>query len=240
MRFLRHRGVGPEEQRLRVPGSWRGEGRRRAAARYRPDVQGRARWAALGAVAVLAVGAAGLGVKVARSLPYAPPARPAAHAASVRAELAYVDRWWRHPNAAVYGSFARTDCVNFTSQALLARGWPMTSEWGHSKTVIGTDAYAKPWVSSTAFARWLGAHPELARPVPDSDRGALSPGDVIQVDWDGSGDRDHTGVVDRITRADGRIAVDFAEHSPSTLHRSVDALLAAHPRAVVHYWHLLR
>ncbi len=49
-------------------------------------------------------------------------------------------------------------------------------------------------------------------------------------------------MVTRITRGDGRIAVDFAEHSPSTLFHSVDALLAEHAGSgvAVHYWHLVR
>lgn len=197
--------------------------------------------AVAGGVLVLVAGALG-GAKAVRSLPYEPPAAAPARPGSAAAQLAYVHRYWREANSADFGRFDGTDCVNFASRTLLARGWPMTPEWGHSKTVLGTDAYARAWVSSTALAAWLTRHPELAVPVEDDRRDALRVGDLVQIDWDGSGDRDHTGVVSRITRADGRVAVDFAEHSPSTLHHSVDALLAEHAGTgvAVHYWHLVR
>lgn len=185
----------------------------------------------VGALALLAGGA----VVGWRAIPYVPPGEQAVRPASVVRELAYVQRYWRHPNAA-YGDFGGTDCVNFTSQALHARGWPMTAEWGTS-TVLGRHAATRTWVSSTAMMHWLASRPDLAVAVDDAHRDRVAVGDVVQFDWDASGDRDHTAVVSRV---DGR-TIEVAEHSPAGYDDSVDRLIAAHGgHGVIHYWHLLK
>ena len=186
------------------------------------------------AVVVLAAGA----VVGWRSIPYVTPAGQVTVIASVPRETAYLDRYWRHPNAA-YGDFGGTDCVNFTSQALHARGWAMSAEWGTS-TTLGRRAATSTWVGSTAFMHWLASRPDLATAVDDAHRGDVAVGDVVQFDWDASGDRDHTAVVSRIVDGGpkGRI-IEVAEHSPAGLHDSVDTLIAAHGgHGVIHYWHL--
>ncbi len=196
----------------------------------------------IAAAVVLLAGGGGAAVKTLRSLPYEEPAHQTILPISVTREMAYVDRYWQHGNTGAFGSFGGTDCVNFTSQALLARGWPMTAEWGHSQR-LGQHQYTKTWVSSTALDHYLAAHPELAVAVDDTQRARLRIGDIAQFDWDDSGDRDHTAIVSGVmTEPDGRIAVTVAEHSPAALHQSVDALLAAHAgtHGQVHYWHLLR
>jgi hypothetical protein len=116
----------------------------------------------------------------------------------------------------------------------------MTADWGHSQ-ILGRNAYTSAWIRSTAFARWLAAHPRLAEPLTDAQRSRVRVGDVVQFDWDTSGDRDHTGVVSRVERrADGSIEVDVAQHSPSGLHTSADALIAEHGGSgTITFWHLL-
>ena len=184
----------------------------------------------VGAVVLLAGGA----LVGWRAIPYVPPTHQAARPASVARETAYLDRYWQHPNAA-YGNFGGTDCVNFTSQALHARGWPMSAEWGTS-TTLGRRAATPSWISSTAFMRWLASRPDLAVAVDDAHRDQVRVGDVVQFDWDASGDRDHTAVVSKV---DGR-TIDVAEHSPAGRSDSVDQLIAAHGgHGVIHYWHLL-
>lgn len=184
--------------------------------------------------AVLLIGG---GVAGWRAIPYVPPGGQVARPASVARELAYADRYWQHPNPA-YGSFGGTDCVNFTSQALHARGWPMTAEWGTS-TTLGRRAATRTWVSSTAMMHWLASRPDLATPVDDEHRDEVAVGDVVQFDWDASGDRDHTAVVSRV--ADGGRTIEVAEHSPAGRADSVDRLLAEHGgHGVIQYWHLLK
>jgi len=185
----------------------------------------------------LAVVLAGAGVVGWRAIPYVPPAAAAPRSASVVRETAYVERWWRHANP-TYGSLGGTDCVDFTSQALHARGWPMTADWGTS-TVLGRRSWTPTWVSSTALMRWLATRPDLASALDDGHRDQVAVGDVAQFDWDASGDRDHTAVVTRVQHEGGRVVVEVAEHSPAGLHDSVDTLIADHGgRGVIHYWHL--
>jgi hypothetical protein len=193
-------------------------------------------WVIAGATAlVLIAGAAPIAW---RAIPYVPPSDARPSSPSVARELAYVERYWQHHNPE-YGDFGGTDCVNFTSQALHARGWAMSPEWGTSST-LGRRAATRTWVSSTAMMRWLASRPDLAAPLDDRHRDEVAVGDVAQFDWDASGDRDHTAVVSRIIRrADGSVEIDVAEHSPSGLHDSVDTLIARHGgRGTVHYWHL--
>ena len=189
----------------------------------------------VGAAAVLAVLAGG-GLVAWRSLPYAVPQDQPVLTASVARQTAYLERWWRTPNPE-YGTLGGTDCVDFTSQSLLARGWRMDEQWGTSVT-LGRRAYAPAWVSSTAMMRLLQDRPDLAEPV---DATQVRVGDIAQFDWDGSGDRDHTAVVSRVDRTAGGVDVRVAEHSPSGLHDSVAQRLAEHGAAArVYYWHLLR
>ncbi|WP_375407022.1 amidase domain-containing protein [uncultured Amnibacterium sp.] len=188
-----------------------------------------------GAAAVVLVAGGVLGW---RAIPYVPPSGQVAQTTSVTRESAYLARYWRNPNPS-FGDFGGTDCVNFTSQALHARGWAMTAAWGTS-TVLGRHAATTSWVSSTAFARWLATRPDLALPLGDDQRDRVRVGDVVQFDWDASGDRDHTAVVSRVLQRSGRTEIEVAEHSPAGLHDAVDDLIAAHGgHGVVHYWHLL-
>lgn len=190
----------------------------------------------IAAAAALLVLVAGGGWLAWRSLPYAVPADQPVRAASVARQMAYVQRWWRTPNPE-YGTLGGTDCVDFTSQALLARGWRMDAGWGTSVT-LGRRAYAPAWIGSTAMMRLLAARPDLARAVSGDE---VQVGDIAQFDWDGSGDRDHTAIVSRVLPAEGGPPrIEVAEHSPSGLHDSVDARLAEHPgTARVYYWHPL-
>jgi hypothetical protein len=171
---------------------------------------------------------------------YMPPGTLATNQpANVTAELAYVDKYYKHRNVAKYGSLGGTDCVNFTSQALTARGWAMTKEWGH--TLSGArNAYSSAWISSTAFMKYLGKHPELATAVSNTHRGQLVVGDLVQFDYDGSGDRDHTGIITRIIGTGDAATIEFAAHARSGYEfLSVDTNLAKHSsKAVAYFWHL--
>ena len=63
-------------------------------------------------------------------------------------------------------------------------------------------------------------------------------GDIVQFDWDDSGDRDHTGIVTSVTtEADGSITIHYAGHTDATFDRSVDwAITELHPGGVAYYW----
>ncbi|MGN6743142.1 MAG: amidase domain-containing protein [Amnibacterium sp.] len=151
-------------------------------------------------------------------------------------ELAYVLKYWQHYNPA-YEPLGDDDCVDFTSQALLQRGWTQQDDWVHADDVFDSGA---AWRSSTAFRDFMEEHPALGTPLTDQQRSQVKLGDVVQFDWDRSGDRDHTGVVTRIVKSkDGHIEIDFAGHTNDSDYRSVDtAITKDHPGGAVYYWSL--
>jgi hypothetical protein len=151
-------------------------------------------------------------------------------------ELAYVTKYWKHYNPA-YEALADNDCVDFTSQALLQRGWTQQGDWVHAAAVLDSGA---AWRSSTAFRDFMEQHPELGTALTDEERSKVKLGDVVQFDWDRSGDRDHTGVVTRITKSkSGHIEIFFAGHTNDSDYRSVDtAITKDHPGGLAYYWSL--
>ena len=139
----------------------------------------------------------------------------------ITAQIDYVLAHWQNYNTAAYGSIAGNDCVNFTSQSLIARGWTMDAEWS-----FGTGQYSAAWASSTAFAAYLAAHPERATPLTNEQRAEVTVGDIVQFDWDDSGDKDHTGIVTRVEHTAAGVEVYYAGHTNNTDYRSVDESLA--------------
>ena len=139
----------------------------------------------------------------------------------ITAQIDYVLAHWQNYNTAAYGSIAGNDCVNFTSQSLIARGWTMDAEWS-----FGTGQYSAAWASSTAFAAYLAAHPERATPLTNEQRAEVTVGDIVQFDWDDSGDKDHTGIVTRVENTAAGVEVYYAGHTNNTDYRSVDESLA--------------
>ena len=161
-------------------------------------------------------------------------------AGGVGAQVAYALAHWSDRNVAQYGTLGNDDCVNFVSQTLVARGWPQTTQWWHTES-FGVNHYSAAWISSTALAGYLTAHPELAQPLTDGQRSRVAVGDIVQFDWDNSGNRDHTGVVTRIRNSDGHVEIDYASHSHDRQYMSVDAAIALDGRGgTAYYWHLLK
>ncbi|MET0955895.1 MAG: amidase domain-containing protein [Cryobacterium sp.] len=152
---------------------------------------------------------------------------------AITAQIDYALAHWNNYNSAVYGAISGNDCVNFTSQSLLARGWTMDAEWSFS-----AGQYSAAWASSTAFAAYLSAHPERATALSDDQRDQVKVGDVVQFDWDDSGDRDHTGIVTRVEHTATGVEIYYAGHTANTDYRSVDASLAAGGGSVS-YWSIV-
>lgn len=150
-------------------------------------------------------------------------------------QLQYVLTYWKEYNPA-FQPLGGTDCVDFTSQSLLERGWQQQGTWTHAAAVAQSGG---AWISSTLFRDFMTAHPELGTPLTDDERAKVKLGDVVQFDWDRSGDRDHTGVVTRITTEGGRIRIGFAGHTLDSDYRDVDeAITKDHPGGRAHYWSL--
>lgn len=146
-------------------------------------------------------------------------AEAALEASRLASQLDYLETYWSDYNSAQYGVIAGNDCVNFTSQSLIARGWQMDGEWSYSST----GGYSTAWASSTAFNSYLAAHPERATPLTNAQRDQVKVGDVVQFDWDGSGDWDHTGVV---TSVDGDTIL-YSSHTADNFDQSIDSASAS-------------
>ncbi len=157
----------------------------------------------------------------------------------VAAQLEYLYAHWQDTASDQFGFLGASDCVNFASQSLLERGWTIDDEWWYSDSG-NPYSHATAWISSTAFMRYLAAHPERATPLTDADRASVKVGDIVQFDWDQSGDRDHTGIVTSVTTgADGVTEILYAGHTDATWDRSVDyAITELHPGGVAYYWSL--
>lgn len=145
-------------------------------------------------------------------------AAAALRAQQLDAQLAYVEAHWSDYNSSEYGVISGNDCMNFTSQSLIARGWTMDSEWSYSSG----GGYSSAWASSTAFAEYMAAHPERGTALTNAQRDEVEVGDVVQFDWDGSGDWDHTGIV---TRIDGS-TIYYSSHTSDNNDQSIDSASA--------------
>ncbi|WP_177232053.1 amidase domain-containing protein [Agromyces sp. CF514] len=155
---------------------------------------------------------------------------------AVSEQMQYVQDNWDSTWSDEYGFIDENDCMDFASQSLIARGWVEDEDWWYA---VG-DAYSSSaaWRSSTAFMEYLESRPDLATMLTDDQRDQVKVGDIVQFDWDDSGDRDHTGIVTAVvTNDDGSIDVLYAGHTDATWDRSVDyAITEMHPGGDVTYW----
>jgi hypothetical protein len=153
----------------------------------------------------------------------------------VQKQLAYVLAHWKKYNLAQYGQVGHNDCVDFASQSLITRGWAMDSDW-HSAGSGSTFTFSKAWVSSTSMMHYM-ADSGRATALTDAQRDKVKLGDIVQFDWDKSGDRDHTGIVTRIEGSGDKIKIYYAGHTDDTDYRSVDwAITVNHPGGRAYYW----
>ena len=154
----------------------------------------------------------------------------------VQAQVDYALEYWKDYNPE-YGVLGITDCVNFASQTLIARGWQQDDEWYNDSANIYNAS--DTWRSSTSMRDWLATRPDLATPLDDTQRDQVEVGDIAQFDWDNSGDRDHTGIVTKIERTAAGTKIYFAGHTLDSDYRDVDtAITIDHPGGTAYYWSL--
>ena len=157
--------------------------------------------------------------------------------AEVTAQLDYALAHWQlgNYNSADWGILGENDCVNFASQAMIARGWTMDSVWSSPKNGNAYDSSAA-WRSSTAFMKYI-ASTGKATALTDQQRDQVKVGDIVQFDWDNSRDRDHTGIVTKVEKVGETISISFAGHTLDSDYRSVDtAITVDHPGGTAYYW----
>ncbi|MBB5939717.1 amidase domain-containing protein [Streptomyces zagrosensis] len=162
--------------------------------------------------------------------PSRPQAKPPGTAGyNYKAMAAYAEKYWKNYNPA-YRKFndAGGDCTNFISQALKAGGWK------HDSGVYSD--YRNWWYdSSYQTLSWVGAN-EWSWFTLGSKRATnlsnvyhMGVGDVMQMDFDRDGSKDHT----MMTTYRSSSGVPYLTyHSVNTYRKSVASIVASNPRAL--------
>ncbi|MFD6180680.1 amidase domain-containing protein [Streptomyces goshikiensis] len=141
----------------------------------------------------------------------------------------YAEKHWRkyNPSYRQFGG-AGGDCTNFVSQALKAGGWksaPGSSSdyrnWWYDKT-----RQSDSWVGANEFA-WFTLSNHRATNLANVYQADI--GDIVQVDWNGDGSKDHSMMVTYRSKA-GIPYVTY--HSTNTYRKSLASLIASYPDAV--------
>ncbi|MEE1751934.1 amidase domain-containing protein [Streptomyces sp. SP18CS02] len=147
------------------------------------------------------------------------------------AMAAYAEKYWSKYNPAYPsydGAGAGGDCTNFVSQALKAGGWKHApGSW---------DDYRKWWsdpqlgntLSWVGVNEWSWFALSSKRTANLSNVWELGVGDVLQVDFDRDGSKDHTMIV---SYRDRRGTPYLTYHSNNTYRKSLSSLLASYPNA---------
>nr|WP_106516564.1 amidase domain-containing protein [Streptomyces himastatinicus] len=177
-------------------------------------------------------------VKSAAALPSATPAatsKPSqqmskpAGAYNYAAMATYAEKYWSNYNPA-YRKFneAGGDCTNFISQALKAGGW---------KHAPGDAVDYRTWWydTSTQATSWVGAN-EWSWFTLDAKRATnlanvyyMGVGDVMQMDFDRDGSKDHTMMV---TYRSSSGVPYMTYHSVNTYRKSVASIIASNPNSL--------
>ncbi|MEN8652044.1 amidase domain-containing protein [Streptomyces sp. 21So2-11] len=165
--------------------------------------------------------------------PRVPPAKPTTNpnGYNYAAMAAYSEKYWRNYNPAYPsydGAGAGGDCTNFVSQALKAGGWKHApGSW---------DDYRKWWSDPTLgnTLSWVGVNEwswfalSSKRTTNLSNVWEMGVGDVLQVDFDRNGSKDHTMMVSYRNQS-GTPYLTY--HSNNTYRKSVASLVASYPTA---------
>lgn len=158
----------------------------------------------------------------------------------VARQIEYAAKHYAEPNVYEFGYLGNVDCANFVSQTLLARGWKMDYYWWQDPTAWEGYQYSSAWVSSTALNEYMLNNPQLAKPLSVGQERYVQVGDIVQFDWDASGDRDHTAVVSGIRLIGGERELLLAAHSEGMYDYPMSAELRRAPKETkVYYWRIL-
>lgn len=139
------------------------------------------------------------------------------------AQIAYLLAYADDYNVEEWGDYnsAGGDCVNFTSQGLLARGWQMDDEWNSG----GAWKASKVWRSTTAMDEYLTAQGFAVSTMDDLDR--VRVGDVGTFDWGDTGPGlDHTMTVSRVEYSPDGPIISFASHNTDGQYRPMPKTLS--------------
>ncbi|MEU6686352.1 amidase domain-containing protein [Streptomyces sp. NPDC046832] len=146
-----------------------------------------------------------------------------------KAMAAYAEKYWNvynkdYPDFNGHG--AGGDCTNFVSQALKAGGWKHAPGYvyDYTKWFGNADIQSDSFVGVNEWS-WFAQNSKRTTPLANVFQ--LEVGDVLQMDFDRDGSKDHTMIV---TYKSGGVPY-VTYHSNNTLRRSVASLVASYPNA---------
>nr|WP_202418621.1 amidase domain-containing protein [Streptomyces sp. YIM 132580] len=146
-----------------------------------------------------------------------------------RAMAAYAEKHWTNYNPAYpnfNGAGAGGDCTNFVSQSLKAGGWKHVPGYVYDYTRwFGTaDIQSHSFVGVNEWS-WFAQNSKRTTSLANVYQ--MDVGDVLQVDFDKDGSKDHTMIV--TSRTNGVPYLTY--HSTNTLRRSVTSIISSYPNA---------
>ncbi|SHI25752.1 amidase domain-containing protein [Streptomyces sp. 3214.6] len=144
-----------------------------------------------------------------------------------KAMAAYAEKYWNVYNKD-YPDFnnhtAGGDCTNFVSQSLKAGGWKHVPGYvyDYTKWFGNADIQSDSFVGVNEWS-WFAQNSKRTTPLANVYQ--LEVGDVLQMDFDRDGSKDHTMIV--TYKANGMPYLTY--HSNNTLRRSLSSILASYP-----------
>lgn len=156
----------------------------------------------------------------------------------VDAQLVYAFTYWQHYNTTAYGDFNPMggDCVNFVSQTLHARGWPMTDQWYNRD---GGSDYSTEWVYVPHFDEWVAANQAAlgVRRLTLEQRDEVKVGDIVIFEWENDDSLDHAQIVSELEPSSDGTRIRMVGHNIDTRWRDLDiAITVEKPGATAHFW----
>ncbi|MFE5895116.1 amidase domain-containing protein [Streptomyces sp. NPDC056468] len=179
--------------------------------------------------------------KVASTTPSAPkastsypgPANPKNFTASgldYPAMATYAKQYWSNYNPAYpnfNGQGAGGDCTNFVSQSLKAGGWKHVPGYvyDYTKWFGNADIQSHSFIGVNEWS-WFAQNSKRSTSLANVYQ--MDVGDVLQLDFDKDGSKDHTMIV--TSRSRGVPYLTY--HSTNTYSRSVASIIASYPNAL--------
>jgi hypothetical protein len=147
-----------------------------------------------------------------------------------KAMAAYAEKHWSTYNPAYpdfNGQGAGGDCTNFVSQSLKAGGWKHVPGYVYDYTRwFGTaDIQSHSFVGVNEWS-WFALNSKRVTSLANVYQ--MDVGDVLQVDFDKDGSKDHTMIV---TYRSPQGVPYLTYHSTNTYRRSVASIVASYPNA---------
>ncbi|MET8975896.1 amidase domain-containing protein [Streptomyces sp. NPDC004539] len=146
-----------------------------------------------------------------------------------KAMAAYAEKYWSNYNPDYpnfNGQGAGGDCTNFVSQSLKAGGWKHAPGYVYDYTKW----FGNNEIQSYSFVgvnEWSWFTQNAKRSTPLANVYQMQVGDVLQVDFDRDGSKDHTMIVSYVSG--GMPYLTY--HSSNTYRRSLSSILSSYPNS---------